>query len=135
AGRLVRLMPDPPDRQRRSHRRHDADAGGDRQLLERKAALRTEVWDRLEAGGVGRFPCPRHRISNFVGAEAAAERLRELEFWQRAGTVKANPDSPQWRVRQRAHEDGKTVFMAVPRLAEEHPFFLLDPDHVADTPR
>jgi 5-formyltetrahydrofolate cyclo-ligase len=119
----------------RGHRRHDADAGGDPELLARKAALRTEVWDRLEAAGVGRFPGPRHRISNFVGAEAAAERLRDLERWRTARTVKANPDSPQWPVRQRALEDGKTVYMAVPRLAEEDPFFLLDPDHLADTPR
>jgi 5-formyltetrahydrofolate cyclo-ligase len=119
----------------RPHRRHDADAGGDPELLARKAALRTEVWDRLEAGGVGRFPGPRHRISNFVGAEAAAERLRDLARWRAARTVKANPDSPQWPVRQRALEDGKTVYMAVPRLAEEDPFFLLDPDHLADTPR
>jgi 5-formyltetrahydrofolate cyclo-ligase len=117
------------------HRRHDADAGGDPELLARKAELRTEVWDRLEAGGVARFPGPRHRISNFVGAEAAAERLRGLPAWQAARTVKANPDSPQWPVRQRALEDGKTVYMAVPRLAEEDPFFLLDPDHLADTPR
>jgi 5-formyltetrahydrofolate cyclo-ligase len=49
--------------------------------------------------------------------------------------VKANPDAPQWPVRQRALEDGKTVFMAVPRLAEEEPFFLLDPDALADSPR
>jgi 5-formyltetrahydrofolate cyclo-ligase len=116
-------------------RRHDADAGGDPDLLARKAALRSEVWDRLEARGVARFPGPRHRISNFVGAEAAAERLRGLELWRTARTVKANPDSPQWPVRQRALEDGKTVYMAVPRLAEDDPFFLLDPDHLADTPR
>jgi 5-formyltetrahydrofolate cyclo-ligase len=31
--------------------------------------------------------------------------------------VKANPDSAQWPVRQRALEDGKTVYMAVPRPA------------------
>jgi 5-formyltetrahydrofolate cyclo-ligase len=119
----------------RQPRRHDADAGGDPDLLAAKAELRTQVWDRLEAAGVGRFPGPRHRISNFVGAEAAAERLRGLAVWRDARTVKANPDSPQWPVRQRALEDGKTVYMAVPRLAEEDPFFLLDPDHLADTPR
>ncbi len=49
--------------------------------------------------------------------------------------LKANPDSPQWPVRQRALEDGKTVYMAVPRLAGERPFFLLDPAHLADPPR
>jgi 5-formyltetrahydrofolate cyclo-ligase len=35
--------------------------------------------------------------------------------------VKANPDSAQWPVRQRALEDGKTVYMAVPRLAGREP--------------
>jgi 5-formyltetrahydrofolate cyclo-ligase len=116
-------------------RDHAGDAGGDPELLAAKAALRDEVWARLEAAGVTRFPGARHRISNFVGAEAAAERLRARAAWQRARTVKANPDSPQWPVRQRALEDGKVVYMAVPRLAARDPFFLLDPDHLADTPR
>jgi 5-formyltetrahydrofolate cyclo-ligase len=115
--------------------RHDHDAGGDRDLLDDKAALRDEVWSRLEVEGVRRFPGPRNRISNFVGAEAAAERLRATSAWEAAGTLKANPDSPQWPVRQRALEDGKVVYMAVPRLAGREPFFLLDPDHLADGPR
>src|SRR5262249_10893353 len=50
-------------------------------------------------------------------------------------TLKANPDSAQLPVRQRALEDGKTVYMAVPRLAAKQPFFALDPDHLAGTPR
>jgi 5-formyltetrahydrofolate cyclo-ligase len=116
-------------------RRHDHDAGGDRGLLDAKAALRDEVWTRLEVPGIRRFPGPRNRISNFVGAEAAAERLRATEAWHRSRTLKANPDSPQWPVRQRALEDGKVVYMAVPRLAQDDPFFLLDPDHLADSPR
>jgi len=89
----------------------------------------------MSATGVGRFPRPYGRIPNFVGAEAAARRLAETAEWQAAATVKANPDSPQWPVRQRALEDGKTVYMAVPRLAEERPFFLLDPAQLADSPR
>ncbi|MGE3286939.1 MAG: 5-formyltetrahydrofolate cyclo-ligase [Pseudonocardia sp.] len=119
----------------RTPRRHDHDAGGDPALLAAKAALRDEVWTALTEGGVARFPGARHRISNFRGAEAAAERLRELEAWRAARTVKANPDSAQLPVRQRALEDGKTVYMAVPRLAEPEPFFLLDPDELADPPR
>jgi 5-formyltetrahydrofolate cyclo-ligase len=82
-----------------------------------------------------RFPAPENRIPNFVGAEAAAELLRSTGEWLRAATVKANPDSPQLPVRQRALEDGKTVFMAVPRLAEEKPFFLLDPARLDVKPR
>ena len=104
-------------------------------LLAAKAALRDEVWEAMAAAGVARFPGAAGRIPNFVGAEAAAGRLRATAAWQRARTVKANPDAPQWPVRQRALEDGKTVFMAVPRLADDNPFFLLDPDHLADPPR
>jgi 5-formyltetrahydrofolate cyclo-ligase len=116
-------------------RRHDHDAGGDAEVLALKRALREATWDRMVAAGVGRFPAPHNRIPNFVGAEAAAERLRSQPAWESAATVKSNPDSPQWPVRQRALEDGKVVYMAVPRLAEDDPFFLLDPLDLADTPR
>ncbi|HVW31015.1 MAG TPA: 5-formyltetrahydrofolate cyclo-ligase [Acidimicrobiia bacterium] len=114
---------------------HDHDAGGSPELLAAKAELRREVWAALRAAKATRFPGPEGRIPNFVGAEAAAQRLRGTDVWQRAGTLKSNPDSPQWPVRQRALEDGKLVFMAVPRLAEKEPFFLLDPDRLAGTPR
>jgi 5-formyltetrahydrofolate cyclo-ligase len=116
-------------------RRHDADAGGDLDLLADKAALRDEVWSSLQAAKVARFPGAFNRIPNFTGAEAAAELLRSTAAWRDARTVKANPDSPQWPVRQRALEDGKTLYMAVPRLAEAKPFFLLDPANLADPPR
>jgi 5-formyltetrahydrofolate cyclo-ligase len=116
-------------------RAHDADAGGDPEILAAKAALRERVWAALDVPGVARFPKPANRIPNFVGAEAAARRLAETEEWTRATTLKANPDSPQWPVRQRALVDGKIVYMAVPRLAEHDPFFLLDPDRLADDPR
>ena len=116
-------------------RAHDADAGGDPEVLTAKAALREQVWAALDVPGVARFPKPANRIPNFVGAAAAARRLAETEEWMRATTLKANPDSPQWPVRQRALVDGKVVYMAVPRLAERDPFFLLDPDRLADDPR
>jgi len=116
-------------------RRHDADAGGDRGVLAAKAALREQVWADLDRPGVARFPKPANRIPNFVGAEAAARRLAQVEEWAPATTLKSNPDARQWPVRQRALQDGKVVYMAVPRLAEADPFFLLDPAHLADDPR
>lgn len=119
----------------RSSPRHDHDAGGPAELLAAKAALRREVWAALKAARATRFPGPDGRIPNFVGAEAAAERLRGTKAWQVASTLKANPDSPQWPVRQRALEDGKLVFMAVPRLAGREPFFLLDPSQLAGSAR
>jgi 5-formyltetrahydrofolate cyclo-ligase len=115
--------------------RHDRDAGGPADVLAAKAALRQEVWDAMRAAKVARFPGAAGRIPNFTGAEAAAERLRATAEWPAASTVKANPDSAQWPVRQRALEDGKTVYMAVPRLAAPEPFFALDPDHLAEPPR
>lgn len=115
--------------------RHDHDAAGDPETLAAKAALREEAWAAVRDAGAARFPGTENRIPNFVGAEAAAERLRATEWWRGAGTLKANPDSPQLPVRQRALEDGKTVFMAVPRLAEDRPFILLDPDRLEVPPR
>jgi 5-formyltetrahydrofolate cyclo-ligase len=119
----------------RSAPRHDRDAGGPADALAAKAALREEVWSAMRAARVARFPGAEGRIPNFTGAEAAAERLRGLPVWQAARTIKANPDSAQLPVRQRALEDGKTVYMAVPRLAGPEPFFALDPDHLSEPPR
>ena len=119
----------------RSAPRHDRDAGGDPAILAAKSELRDSVWGALQDASAARFPGARGRIPNFVGAEAAAELLRTTPEWEAARTVKSNPDSPQWPVRQRALEDGKTVFMAVPRLADPDPFFCLDPDNLTDTPR
>jgi 5-formyltetrahydrofolate cyclo-ligase len=115
--------------------RHDRDAGGPADILAAKAALRDEVWSAMQAAKVARFPGAAGRIPNFSGAEAAAERLRGLPAWHDAATLKSNPDSAQLPVRQRALEDGKTVYMAVPRLAEAEPFFALDPDHLPVPPR
>jgi 5-formyltetrahydrofolate cyclo-ligase len=104
-------------------------------VLAEKAELRQEIWDAMRAAKVARFPGAAGRIPNFTGAEAAAERLRETAAWRATRAVKANPDSAQLPVRQRALQDGKTLYMAVPRLAEPEPFFALDPEHLAEPPR
>jgi 5-formyltetrahydrofolate cyclo-ligase len=49
--------------------------------------------------------------------------------------VKANPDAPQLPVRAHALADGKLLYMAVPRLADERPFILLDPERLSLPPR
>jgi 5-formyltetrahydrofolate cyclo-ligase len=116
-------------------RRHDHDAAGPADVLAAKAALRDEVWRAMSVKGIGRFPAPPNRIPNFVGAEAAAARLAETDAWAGAATIKSNPDSPQLPVRVRALADGKLLYMAVPRLAEADPFFVLDPEQLADPPR
>jgi 5-formyltetrahydrofolate cyclo-ligase len=115
--------------------RHDRDGGGPPEVGQRKDELRRRIWGRLEDEGASRFPGARGRIPNFTGAEEAADRLAGTEPWRRAETLKANPDSPQWPVRQRALEQGKTVYMAVPKLADERPFLLLDPGEIGASPR
>ena len=100
-----------------------------------KQEYRERVWALLEQEREARFPGTRGRIPNFVGAEVAAERLAELEEWQRATVLKANPDSPQLPVRTRALKDGKVVFMAVPKLAEPRPFVRLDPSRISGNHR
>jgi 5-formyltetrahydrofolate cyclo-ligase len=77
---------------------------------------------------VGRFPLPlAGRIPNFTGAERAAARAAALPEWQAARRIKCNPDAPQRALRLRALQDGKLVFMAVPRLREARCFLRLDP--------
>jgi len=98
-----------------------------------KQDLRERVWDDLEASGVARFPFPPHgRIPNFAGADEAADRLAEQSKGATADAVKINPDSPQRPVRTRALRDGKTLYVAVPRLAEADPFLELDPERIDD---
>ena len=92
-----------------------------------KQAVRERVWRLLEGHGVVRFPGAWGRIPNFQGAEAAARHLAATREWQRARVLKGNPDCPQLPVRARALEEGKTVYMAVPRLQSPQPFLRLDP--------
>jgi 5-formyltetrahydrofolate cyclo-ligase len=93
-----------------------------RMAVEDKQRVRERIWRAFEDEGVARFPGARGRIPNFRGAEAAAARLAEQPEWRAAGVVKSNPDAPQLPVRRRARHDGKTLYMAVPRLAEPEPF-------------
>ncbi len=74
------------------------------------------------------------KIPNFLGAEAAADQLAALPAWEVARVVKANRDKAQRPVRARALTEGKVLCMAVPRLADELPFYLLDPDHLSISP-
>lgn len=99
-----------------------------------KQALRERIWDELEESGTARFPYPPHgRIPNFVGAEAAADRLSSIDAWQSAAVIKSNPDAPQLPVRRRALREGKVVYMAVPRLRDEKCFLRLDPTVIEET--
>jgi len=83
----------------------------------------------MEHSRIAVFPLPcRGRIPNFIGAEAAAEKLRRLKEWKKAKAVFVNPDSPQRKVRENALKDGKILIMASPRL--KRGFILINPADV-----
>ena len=106
--------------------------GGPAEVLAAKAALRQEVWSAMRDGQGGPVPRrgrPHPELHRRGGGRRAAPR--HPRCGRPPSTVKANPDSAQLPVRQRALEDGKTVYMAVPRLAEPEPFFALDPAHLS----
>jgi 5-formyltetrahydrofolate cyclo-ligase len=98
----------------------------DEQSLD-KQSLRERIWQRIDADPAVRTAVPpRGRIPGFQGAEAAAERLAQLDDWQSARVLKLNPDTPQLPVRRRAIEQGKLLYMAVPKLASPLPFVTLE---------
>ena len=86
-----------------------------------KDQLRSEIWSSLKENNAS-IHDPFGHIPNFVGSEKAAELLANLPIWQQAKAIKCNPDSPQIPVRLRALEDGKRLYMAVPRLRDDRCF-------------
>jgi len=92
---------------------------GDRH--QQKDALRQRIWADLNQAGLT-VRDPVGHIPNFKGADAAAARLAELSAWRSAQVVKCNPDSPQTPVRLRALQEGKRLYMAVPRLSRKKCF-------------
>jgi 5-formyltetrahydrofolate cyclo-ligase len=99
-------------------------------VVQTKQEIRDQVWDILQRRGVARFPGAVGRIPNFDGTVQAAELARRLQAWQRARVLKCNPDSPQLPLRRAALQEGKTIYMAVPRLRQERCFIELDPNQL-----
>ena len=98
-------------------------------MIGAKQAVREGVWSQLERAGVVESGV-RGYIPAFEGADQAAERLAGLPVWREAQTLQIAPDRAQLPVRIRALQDGKLVYMAVPKLATPEPFYLLDPHNL-----
>lgn len=91
-----------------------------------KQAIRERVWSLLEREQAAP-PGVHGRIPSFFGADHAADRLITLPVWRTARVIKAVPDTAQQPVRAHALREGKLVYMAVPKLADKLPFYVLDP--------
>jgi 5-formyltetrahydrofolate cyclo-ligase len=89
-----------------------------------KDHLRATVWARLSSQG-GAVGDPVGHIPRFIGNDQAAARLAQLPVWQQATVIKCNPDAAQAPVRLRALQDGKVLYMAVPRLTHTRCFVQL----------
>ena len=119
-----------PSRAPRRPRRRRSRRGAGRQG---RAAAGGVVRDaRGQGGQVSRRRGPHPQLHRRRGRRRAAPRHAGLAGGR---DPQGQPDSAQLPVRQRALQDGKTVYMAVPRLAEPEPFFALDPAHLSDPPR
>ena len=92
-----------------------------------KWAIRESVWTALETARVVRGKSVHDKIPHFIGCESAASLATELPEWEAARAIKSNPDQAQRPLRQLALEQGKLLYMAVPRLRDERVFIELDP--------
>jgi 5-formyltetrahydrofolate cyclo-ligase len=98
-------------------------------VREAKKLLREEMWKKLEAEGVARFPLPCFgHVPNFEGSDVAARNVRLLREWEEANVVFVNPDFAQQKVRENTLFDGKLLVMASPRL--KHGYIMVDPSRV-----
>jgi 5-formyltetrahydrofolate cyclo-ligase len=95
-----------------------------------KDAVRTDVWNRLDAGGMAMGPTWSH-IPNFIGADQAAWHLAQTPEWKAARVVKCNPDPPQIPLRLRALYEGKMLYAPVPYLTKDFPYLRIDPAKLA----
>jgi 5-formyltetrahydrofolate cyclo-ligase len=93
-----------------------------------KDEIRQRVRMQLRLAGVACFPEADARIPNFVGAELAAELVRELPIWRRAQAIKFNSDAPQIPILRAALREKKIAYVAMPWLRSERCFAELDPE-------
>ncbi|HKR49230.1 MAG TPA: hypothetical protein VJT72_06550 [Pseudonocardiaceae bacterium] len=93
-----------------------------------KQTIRERVWSLLEREHAAP-PGVHGRIPSFYGADHAADRLITLPVWHAARVIKVVPDTAQQPVRAHALREGKLVYMAVPKLADRLPFYVLTTVH------
>ena len=102
--------------------------------MRNKDDVREAVWAAMEEAGAAHTRKLHDKIPHFRGCESAADRVGELRAWQEARVIKGNPDKAQRPLRQKALEEGKTLYMAVPRLRQEQCFVELDPSSMNASP-
>lgn len=84
-----------------------------------KLTYRKKIWEYLDKNNLANFPQPVYgRIPNFKGNEEAAKKLLELPEFENVKYVEVNPDKAQESARILMLEQGKNLYVPVPRLKE-----------------
>lgn len=84
---------------------------------ETKQFYRDKVWKHLEKNKLSDNPRPiRGRIPNFKQSQIAANKLLDLEEFQKAEYIEINPDKPQEAARFIALQNRKELYVPIPRL-------------------
>lgn len=84
-----------------------------------KQDYRVKVWDHLKRNRLGTYPYPLFgRIPNYNGANEAAARLLDLDEFKAAKSVEVNPDKALERCRILTLEQGKELYVPLPKLKD-----------------
>lgn len=79
--------------------------------------FRQKVWEHLEKNKISDYPRPVYgRIPNFKENPTAADKILELEEFKSAINIEVNPDKPQEHARAIVLEQGKELYVPIPRL-------------------
>lgn len=86
-------------------------------VFKSKQELRQAVWDYMEKNNLVTFPRPCYgRIPNFIGSQAATDKLKTLTEWKEARIIFSAPDSSLHPARCVALKEGKILLVAAPKL-------------------
>ncbi len=83
-------------------------------MFRSKQEVREWIWNAIKP--YSKFPPPYGRIPNFLNAERACEKLRDLNKYRKAKVVFVAPDSPLRRAREIVLEDRKILIAVKPRM-------------------
>lgn len=88
-------------------------------LSPEKDYLRNQIWTSLKEKKLSKRPeGDKGKIPNFIGSEAAAQRLSRTIEWFQANLIFCSPDTAQRPVRELALVHGKDLIMATPKIKQ-----------------
>lgn len=88
-------------------------------ISKKKDDLRNQIWTSLKEKNLSKRPeGDKGKIPDFIGSEAAAQRLSRTIEWSQASLIFCSPDSAQKPVRELALIHEKDLIMATPKIKQ-----------------